>query len=106
VIVLVIAVRLLLDPATKNYYDSGLVVATALFDVIAVGTVPRLTIAAVVLVYLPSYAMYSEPGIRGVLRTVGLLAIVVMAGVIRPRTRPAVRAPSFGDPVRDSVMTG
>ena len=77
VLVIVIAVRLLLDPGTKNYYDAGLLVGTAVFDIAATaGIVPILTITAIALVYLPSYALAAEPSARGIVRTVGLLLIL------------------------------
>ena len=79
---IVIVVRLLLDPGTKNYYDAGLLVAVAIFDVVtSVTVIPWATIVAAVLVYLPSYYLVHVPPARGVVRTVALVALLVAAFV-------------------------
>jgi hypothetical protein len=87
VFLIVVAVRLLLDPATKNYYDAGLVIGAGIFDVVlASGLVPLMTIVATVFVYLPSYLLAGAPMERGVTRTVALLALLAGAFVLgRPR---------------------
>jgi hypothetical protein len=86
VFLVVVAVRLLLDPGTKNYYDAGLVVGAGLFDLaLSYSIVPLATIATFVLVYLPSYALADLPTVRGLLRSIVLLALLV-AAFVWPRT--------------------
>jgi hypothetical protein len=73
-----VCARMLLDPGTKNYYDAGLIVATALYDLVAAGSIPWLTLAALTAIYIPSYALASLPDERGALRLVFLLSAPVI----------------------------
>ncbi|RFA12998.1 hypothetical protein B7R21_09130 [Subtercola boreus] len=93
---IVFAVRMLLDPATKNYYDVGLVIGAGIFDIsLALTVVPWLSIAAVLLVYLPSYALMGLTTERSILRTV-VLGLLVVAVFVLPLTR-WYRLPSSAD---------
>ena len=87
-----VCARLLLDPGTKNYYDTGLVVASAVYDLVAVaGLIPWMTVAALIMVYVPSYALSHLPTERAVLRLAFfVLAPVVALAAVRP---PAGRWP-------------
>lgn len=76
---------MLLDPATKNYYDAGLVLGAAVWDLAATLAVPLMTVAALVLVYLPSYALTGHPDSRAVLRLVFLAGASAVALVAAPR---------------------
>jgi hypothetical protein len=95
-LLVVIAVRLLLDPATQPYYDSGLLLGAVLLDLTIATTARRrwagvTTAMVVLLVYLPSYLLFELPESRGVLRTVGLLALMAVAAATPPaadRARP------------------
>jgi hypothetical protein len=79
-----IAVRLLLDPAAKNYYDAGLLLAAGIFDLTAtLSIIPYATLAAALLVYLPSYALQGSPAVQGAVRTLALLALIVTALSVR-----------------------
>ncbi len=95
VFTIVFAVRLLLDPGTKNYYDAGLVVGTALFDLItAVGALPFATMAAMLLVYLPSHVLVGLANVRGIIRTIALVGLLAAVVVVPALTRRApVAAP-------------
>ena len=80
VFLIVIAVRLLLDPGTKNYYDAGLLVGAGVLDVaLSRIRVPVASIIAFTLVYLPSHLLQHDPPVRGVIRTVALLALIGIA---------------------------
>ncbi len=84
VLLIAIAVRMLLDPVAKNYYDSGLVLGAAVFDIVtATGVLPLMTLVAVVTVYLPSYLLDAEPVPRAIIRTLALLALLIVAYVRR-----------------------
>jgi hypothetical protein len=83
-LLLVVAVRLLLDPATQPYYDSGLLLGSVLLDLAIARKTARLrtgvtTAVVVLLVYLPSYLLVELPEVRGVLRTLGLLGLIALA---------------------------
>jgi hypothetical protein len=98
-LLLVVAVRLLLDPATQPYYDSGLLLGSVLLD-LATAKAARwrtgvMTAVVVLLIYLPSYLLVALPEVRGVLRTVGLLGLIALAAA-SPRLsagRPGFRSP-------------
>ena len=74
----VIAARMLLDPAVKPYYDAGLLLGALLFDLGAL--VPIATIVALVGVALPSLLLTADPTARGVLRTAALVILLVAGG--------------------------
>ena len=85
VLLVVIALRMLLDPATKTYYEAGLMVGTAVFDLaLAVSAYPVVTLLAFVAVYLPDYAFAHAPMVRGLERTAALLALIAV-GLLLPR---------------------
>lgn len=90
---IVIIARLLLDPGVKNYYDAGLLVGTALFDVvISLTSIPWMTVAAAVFVYLPSYVLVNLPPARGIVRTVALVSFLFLVLLLPPNRRPATTA--------------
>ena len=78
VILMVIAVRVLLDPATKVYYDAGLVAGTAVVDlVMAAGVIPWSTTAVTLLIYLPGYVLPAADTLRGDLRALCLVGLIL-----------------------------
>lgn len=80
VLLLVIGLRMLLDPAAYAYYDSGLLLATAIFDsTLGRRTVPVATIIAFVAVDVAGYVLPSA--LAAVSRTAGLLALLVLAAL-------------------------
>ncbi len=82
-LLVVIAVRLLLDPGVRGYYDAGLLLGAVLVDITAV--LPVATLAVLVLVHLPQYLPLHAPTLVAVLRTVALLALVVWPFVVPQR---------------------
>ena len=92
VLLISVAVRLLLDPGTKNYYDAGLMLAAGMFDVGVTATlVPFATLAAAALIYAPPYLLTGAPTLNAVLRTGTLLALTA-AALLMPRN-PLARTP-------------
>ena len=89
VLVLVVATRILLDPATRLYYDSGLVVAAAVCDLTA--ALPITTAIAVVGV-LGSSTLTADPTAAGVVRTAALVAILAV-GLLTPQRDGGRTAP-------------
>jgi len=84
VILMVIAVRVLLDPATKVYYDAGLIAGTAVVDlIVAAGVIPWLTTAVTLLIYLPGYVLPAAATLRGDLRAWCLLGLIVTLPLLR-----------------------
>lgn len=60
-----LCVRLLLEPGTKSYYESSLVIGTALYDwVTAASLIPILTLLMTLMVYIPTYALQTVPTLR------------------------------------------
>jgi len=94
-----VCARMLLDPATKTYYDASLVLAAAVWDLTAVSAFPLMTPAAVALVYLPAYAVPGVPDLRAALRLAYLAAAPAWVLLIRHVRRPATEAPD-GSPRR------
>ena len=91
VLLVVIALRMLLDPATKTYYEAGLMVGTAVFDLaLAVSAFPIVTLSAFVAVYLPDYAFAHAPMVRGLERTAALLALIAVG--LLPSASPESRS--------------
>lgn len=89
-----VCARMLLDPATKTYYDSGLVLAAAVFDLTATTTFPLAAAGAVALVYLPSSLFPGVPDVRAAFRLAylaGAPAWVLLSRGHRPSR--TVRAP-------------
>ncbi|MCU1525701.1 MAG: hypothetical protein JWO18_2595 [Microbacteriaceae bacterium] len=98
VFLIVIVVRLLLDPGTKNYYDVGLVIGAAIFDLaLSSAMIPWATITASALVYLPSYLLVDVPLVRGIARTAALLLLLGAAFLWRkpPSESPSPSVQSF-----------
>lgn len=105
ILLIAIALRMLLDPVAKNYYDSGLALAAAVFDVTTtVGLLPIATLVAFVAVYLPSYLLEGDAVARGTIRTVALLALLVAAWVRRPRGGDVDLLPSTTRPSSSGAM--
>ncbi len=77
VLLLIVALRMLLDPATYPYYDSGLVLGAAILDGSGRLRVPVATAVAVLTVDLPAYAF--PPSIAAPVRTAGLLILIALA---------------------------
>jgi hypothetical protein len=97
----VFVIRLALDPSVKTYYDIELLLATAIVDLtLGRDRIPWLTAIAAVTVYGSAYAF---PGsiLQSVVRTAGLVGLLVGAVVLvvrsspdgeaRPRTAPEIR---------------
>jgi len=58
----VIALRILIDPATKTYYEAGLLVRTAVFDIaLCAFILPLATIATFLTVYLHPPQLSTRP---------------------------------------------
>lgn len=80
---IVVGVRMLLDPATHIYFDAGLVVSSVIFDVlVARNRVPWVTAGVVAFVFVPGYVVLANPASAppaGLLRAVFLLAVVIAA---------------------------
>ena len=100
-----ICARMLLDPATKTYYESSLVLAAAVWDLTAAASVvPLLTAAAVVLVYLPAYAVPAVPDLRAALRLLYLAGAPVWV-LVGYRGRPgAARLAAGANGTRSSRL--
>lgn len=97
----VIAYRLLLDPGTKNYYDAGVVLGAALFDVtIGRHRWTRATIITMLLIYLPSYLLMNQPELRGWLRAVGLFALLILISWQRAPAETAGRSTGCSSEIR------
>lgn len=85
IVLAVLAVRLLLDPATWSYYAAGLVVGTLLLDLCRTRrrtSVPWFTLGGFVTVFVPSYVHVgplASAHVQGVLRAGFLLAAIVGA---------------------------
>ena len=101
IILLAVIARLLLDPATKFYYDAGLLVGTAVFEwVMFAGVVPWLSASALILFYAPAYLLSDHPHQYGLLRTgylftLAAFVLLVPANRYRPvHRRPAQRRPT------------
>lgn len=106
VLLVAIAVRLLLDPATKNYYEAGLLLAAGIFDLTAAVTyIPLATLAATALVYAPSYLLTGATEVRGVVRTLALLGLAVLA-MTAPTRLSGARDDTFPGPRAPSGHTG
>lgn len=88
-LLVVVAIRMLLDPAAKPYYDAGLVLGAAAFDLFA--AVPVATLIATAGVAIPSLLLTADPAERGVLRAITLLTLLVL-GLLVPQ-RPASLRP-------------
>ncbi|MDH2442842.1 hypothetical protein QDR37_02670 [Amnibacterium sp. CER49] len=89
VLLVVIALRMLIDPAAKNYYDSGLILGAALFDAAgATAAVPMLTLIAFLGVYLPSYLLAGTPTLQAIVRTAALIVPLVLGLVAPSATAP------------------
>jgi len=102
VILVAVAARLLLDPATKSYYDAGLLAGAVLCDlVLSRRRVPWLSVSAVVAFYLPAYLLQADPRVYGLVRTgylVALIAVVLgSAALVRRGGRVQVRDVSGQD---------
>lgn len=109
VLLMVVAVRLLLDPGTHTYYDAGLVTATLLVDVLLIRrAVPWLTVGAVVLVFLPQSLLSGSATIDGRLRAVFLIVAIAIALVaaLAPRRCYRPRAAALADIVHGPHMLG
>ena len=95
-LVIVIALRMLLDPTTHNYYDVGIIIGAAIFDIVVTRkVVPLATVGVLGLIYLPSYALVEYPDVRGVGRTIALVAIILI-GFARAPLIPAGAEPRPG----------
>jgi hypothetical protein len=102
-VAVVIAVRLLLDPGAKNYYDVGIVLGAGIVDIaLAFSVVPLATLSVFVFVYLPSYLLQDDPGPRSVLRTACLVLVLVLALAVPVRRRRAAHASEIAEPSRAS----
>ena len=97
-----VCARMLLDPATKTYYDASLVLAAAVWDLTALSAFPLVTAAAVAVVYLPAYLFPGVPGLRAALRLAYLAAApawVLLLGQVHRRPRPESGPHPAGVPV-------
>jgi hypothetical protein len=95
-VAVLVAFRMLLDPATYHYYDAGLVLGTLSLDAsgrrrAGISSAPFATIVAVVGVTISGYLLPSS--VEGIVRTASLVVILViaLAPALRPRSRVPVR---------------
>ncbi|MGN6743439.1 MAG: glycosyltransferase 87 family protein [Amnibacterium sp.] len=88
-LLVVVAIRMLLDPAVKPYYDAGLVLGAAAFDLVA--AVPVATLIATLAVAVPSLVLAGDPAVRGPLRAVALVALVLL-GMLVPQRGARIRS--------------
>jgi hypothetical protein len=101
VFLIIIVVRLLLDPGTKNYYDAGLILGAGVFDLsLSLTLLPYAAMAAFALVYVPSYALGGVPEVRGPIRTAALIGLLAAAFFLPmpTRTRAPLGRPGVDDP--------
>lgn len=91
VLLAIVAVRLLLDPGAHPYYDAGLLVGAAVFDVSA--AVPAATTIALAFVMLPPVLLSGLVPLQGLLRLTGLVALVVLVLIDATRGRAQLREP-------------
>lgn len=89
------AVRLLLDPSVKAYYDIELLLAALVCDLtLHRGRLPWFTLLATAAVYAPTYLLTPWPVLHAWIRTIGILALIVLSMVVmrwpsRPDRRQA-----------------
>ncbi len=85
-VMLVVALRMLVDPTTHNYYDVGLLIGTGIFDLVVLSRViPWATLSAATLIYLPSYLDVLSPQTIAVTRAIGLVSLLLLGLLMRPR---------------------
>jgi hypothetical protein len=99
VVVVVVAARLLLDPAVWSYYDAGLLAGAVLCDLLLLAArMPVLSVSAVFVFYLPMFVLHDRPQLYGAIRTAFLLALIAgLTGlpdrlITSGRRRPGVTA--------------
>lgn len=101
-IAVLVAFRMLLDPATYHYYDAGLVLGTLSLDALgrrraSSASVPFTTIIAVVGVTIGGYLLPSSA--EGIVRTASLVVILVIAlAPALPRRRRLPHRETQGEP--------
>jgi len=107
VLVLLVAFRMLLDPAAYPYYDSGLVLGTLLFDTarssrLKLAAPPVTTIVAVLGITVADYVLPAH--VAGVVRAAALVAIlaIVLVGTLA-RGSAREKAPAVS---REAVVAG
>lgn len=109
-LLMVVAVRLLLDPGTHTYYDAGLVTATLLVDVLLLRRgVPWLTVGAVGLIFLPQSLLLGSAADNGRLRAgflIVALGITLIAALMPRRESPATTIAGPGRPADDVARAG
>lgn len=92
IIAVVVAIRILMDPAAKNYYEGGLLLGTIAFDVIlAASLIPWTSIVAFILVYAPSYVLTQLPSGRGFTTALGLVAVIALVFIVQIREVPTAK---------------
>lgn len=78
IITAAVSIRMLLDPANKNYYTGGLLLGTVLFDIaLASALIPWSTICGFIMVYVPSYTFAGHPHVQGLCTAIGLIAVLI-----------------------------
>jgi hypothetical protein len=96
-ILVVVALRLLLDPGVHLYYDAGLVTGTLLVDVLVLrSAVPWLSLGAVLAIYLPPLlAPINLPTLHaeGAVRAAYLIVVLATAAAFASRRQP--RQPGY-----------
>lgn len=92
-LLVIVVVRLLLDPSTHLYYDAGALVGACLLDTTA--TVPIATLVALVGVQLPPYLLPADDRAQAIIRLVALLllGLLALAGRRRRSADPGATAP-------------
>jgi hypothetical protein len=95
-LLVVVVVRLLLDPATHTYYDAGLLVAACVFDIGA--AIPVATLVALLGVHLPPVLHVTTP-MQAIVRLAALGLLLGLSLVTRRRSR----ADLLASPHRDEI---
>lgn len=98
VLLMVVAARLVLDPATYPYYTSGAVLAAAVADLLLTGTtVPVLTLVSAVTLYAVRFApmpeVLTQPGLAWLRVTFAASAVATILLLRRPGRGGRVRDP-------------
>ncbi|MBW4041454.1 MAG: hypothetical protein HIU86_04920 [Acidobacteria bacterium] len=105
-LLVVVVVRLLLDPSTHLYYDSGALLGASMVDLTA--ALPLATSVALAGVLVPPYLLPADDGAQAIIRLVSLLVLggLALGGRRRRSTDAGRRSPSARRRPSRAVLTG
>lgn len=90
VIAMTLAVRLLLDPGVRSYYDAGLIAGCVIADIaLSTTSAPLFSITALLFFYLPMFPLHALPHVYGLVRTGYLLALIAALAFGPHRASPS-----------------